>query len=70
MVNADLSGDFDLSSCSSQEEAIFALYEHPANDRLKLTVSASILKTPLTGVDWASACSAGAAVLRHQRIFE
>jgi len=32
--------------------AIIALYEHPTNDRLKQpTVSASMVKTPLTGVD-------------------
>jgi len=33
-------------------QAIIALYEHPTNDRLKQpTVSASMVKTPLTGVD-------------------
>ncbi|KAH9995368.1 NAD(P)-binding protein [Russula compacta] len=31
--------------------AIITLYEHPANDRLKPAVSASMVKTPLTGVD-------------------
>ncbi|KAH9004722.1 NAD(P)-binding protein [Lactarius hatsudake] len=31
--------------------AIIALYEHPANRRLKPTVSSSMTKTPLTGVD-------------------
>jgi hypothetical protein len=38
--------------CSSLPvQAIIALYEHPANNRHKPTVSASIVKTPLTGVD-------------------
>ncbi|KAH9066677.1 NAD(P)-binding protein [Lactarius vividus] len=31
--------------------AIIALYEHPANRSLKPTVSSSMIKTPLTGVD-------------------
>jgi len=35
----------------SAMQAIIALYEHPANDRLQPTVSASMVKTPLTGVD-------------------
>jgi hypothetical protein len=32
-------------------QAIIALHEHPANNRLKPLVSASMVKTPLTGVD-------------------
>ena len=37
---------------SQSLQAIIALYEHPTNDRLEQpTVSASMVKTPITGVD-------------------
>jgi hypothetical protein len=35
-------------------QAIIALYEHPPNNQQKPTVSASMVKTPLTGVDRSS----------------
>ena len=47
-------------------QAIIALYEHPANDRHKPMVSASMVKTPRTGVDRSTCFTLNFSTLRAQ----
>ncbi|KAG7093979.1 hypothetical protein E1B28_007609 [Marasmius oreades] len=72
VVNADLSGDFDIRNIPTTHRildpklgggaildlgpypliwAIITLFEHPSNNSTKPSVTGSILKTPITGVD-------------------